>query len=85
MGDMADRGSEVTWWVAVQVWWALTWRVTALGAIVGTSDSVLLGKVLSPETNDIIFISTSIPAMVWSVWKCLKVKYRSFTITINRK
>lgn len=85
MSDKHESDEGVTWKVAAQVCWALTWRVTALGAIVGTVDSVVLGKVLPPETNELIFILTSVPAMVWSVRRSLSVNYGSFAITVNRK
>jgi hypothetical protein len=85
MSEVSGKDSEVTWQMALQVWWALTWRIMALGGIVGALETILLGKLISKETDSIIFLLSSIPSMVWAVRSSLSVNYRSFKITINRR
>ncbi|MGB1539470.1 MAG: hypothetical protein ACPG80_00775 [Rickettsiales bacterium] len=79
----------VTWWGAVQVWWAMTWRVllvmVVIGGLVGLlSHSLALPSMMREELEQLASMMI-IPVGIWAMRTVLNKNYRGFRLALMPK
>jgi len=89
MAEM-ERSGDIPWLIALQIWWAQTWRwslitAVAVGAVWVFFTIVPLENKVSKELvqlsiNLIVFV-----AGIWAVKRSLRARYRNFSIVIELK
>lgn len=85
---------EVTWPIALRVWWSYTWRLVLITFVVVFLGSISFGfisvilpfskEVLSVVANILGFLLTVIP-QIYVIKKLLTKKYKKFSISVVRE
>ena len=94
----SERSEDVSWRVALQVWWASAWRTVLLSVVLVmliTIMIVLLKRTLFSSRPEFVKVAIELGkgaialivfvVQVWATRRSLKIRYPSFSIIITHK
>lgn len=83
MVESENNSEDVSWRVAVQVWWAGAWRVALLSLTIGAIPRILLNS--WPELGKAAIGMVVIAVEIWATRRSLRVRYPTFSIIIKHE
>ena len=81
---------EITWPHAIKIWWALVWRMSVFGFLIGGAAGLIVGIVFAAQGvveytkiyGQLIGAILGIPIGIWVVKIILTMQFRDFRIAL---